>query len=125
MAGHIIWQFSTKTYIIELLKPYVRTYPMDSRLKKVCFSALGAIWNIRDLMPLSAVFTLPGWCYLEAKWAIVLQVQEGENCAAETGAVGASGSQMSRGGTGAVSFPHNTDVSFPRRIAAVIFQIEA
>ena len=47
-------------------------------------------------MPLSAVFTLPGWCYLEAKWAIVLQVQEGGNCAAETGAVGASGSQMSR-----------------------------
>ena len=79
-----------------LLKPHVRTYPMDSRLKKVCSSALGAIWNIRDLMLLSAVFTLPGWCYLEAKWAIVLQVQGGENCAAETGALGASGSQMSR-----------------------------
>ena len=76
-------------------------------------------------MPLSAVFTLPWWCYLEAKWAIVLQVQEGENCAAETGAVGASGSPMSRRRTGAVSFPHNTDVSSPRRIAAVIFQIEA
>ena len=66
------------------------------------------------------------WMVLfRSKWAIVLQVQEGGNCAAETGAVGASGSQMSRRRTGAVSFPHNTDVSFPRRIAAVIFQIEA